>query len=46
MRYLHPVDKNLAIIRKIDKDFDFKGMKFPVKIRDILKAEKKKLYQQ
>lgn len=44
-RYLHTVDKNLARIKKINKEFakelDFKGTKFPVKIRNINELEKK-----
>ena len=46
VRYLNPADCNPAIITKADKDFtkkiDFKHMKFPVKVRDIHKIEKKK----
>ena len=46
VRYLNPVNHNLAWIRKVDKDFtkalDFKDIKFAVKIRDIDKIEKKK----
>ena len=42
VRYLHPADYDTA---KVDKDFarelDFKDPKFPVKIRDIHKIEKK-----
>ena len=45
VRYLNPADHHPASIRKIDKDFarkhDFKDIKFPVKIRDIHKVEKK-----
>ena len=44
VRYLNPVDRNLARITKADKEFtkklDFKGIKFPVKIRDIYNIEK------
>ena len=44
-KHLNPVDHHPERIRKIDKDFvrklDFKGLKFPVKIRDIHKIEKK-----
>ena len=44
-RYLNPADINPAKIKKADKDFtknlDFKNIKFPVKIRDIRKIEKK-----
>ena len=47
VRYLHPVDKNPARIRKISKDFSrklhFKDIKLSVKIRDIHKVEK--MYQ-
>ena len=43
--YLNPADRNPARITKADKDFaerlDVKGIKFPVKIRDIHKIEKK-----
>ena len=46
VRYLNPADHNPAIITKADKDFDksiyFECIKFPVKIRDIHKIEKKK----
>ena len=45
-RYLNPGDHNPRRIIKVYKDFakrlDFKGIKFPVKIRDIHKIEKKK----
>ena len=45
VRYLHPSDHNPRRITKADKDFlkrnDFKDIEFPVKIRDILKMEKK-----
>ena len=45
VRYLHPADLHPARIRKVDKDFsralDFKDIKFPVKIRDIHKIEKR-----
>ena len=44
VRYLYPADHNPRRIRKVDKDFagelDFKGIKFPVKIREIFKIEK------
>ena len=47
VRYLNPANHHLARITKTDKDFakrlDFKDIKFPVKIRDIHKTEKKKL---
>ena len=47
VRYLHPSDHNPRRITKADKDFlkrnDFKDTEFPVKIRDILKMEKKAL---
>ena len=46
LRYLNPGDHNPRRIIKVHKDFakrlDFKGIKFPVKIRDIHKIEKKK----
>ena len=45
IRYLHPADHNPRKIRKVGKNFareiDFKNIKFPVKIRDIHKIEKK-----
>ena len=45
VRYLNPAGRNPAKITKADKDFakrlDFKDIKFPVKIRDIHKIEKK-----
>ena len=47
VRYLNPAYCNSARITKADKDFakrlDFKGIKFPVKLRDIHKIEKKKI---
>ena len=45
IRYLNRADCNPARITKADKEFtkkiDFKNIKFPVKIRDIHKIEKK-----
>ena len=45
IRYLHPVDHPPARIKKVDKLYgdksDFKDIKFPVKVRDIRKVEKK-----
>ena len=45
VRYLNSANKYPARITKADKDFpkklDFKEIKFPVKIRDIYKIEKK-----
>ena len=45
VRYLHPADHYPAKITKADYDFTkepaFKDIKFPVKIRDIHKIEKK-----
>ena len=45
VRYLNPADRNPARISKADKEFvnkfDFKDIKFPVKIRDIHKIETK-----
>ena len=45
VRYLNPTDHNLRWIIKEDKDFprylDFKGVKFPTRIRDIHWIEKK-----
>ena len=37
-RYLHPADRNPDFVEKLD----FKVIKFPVKIRDVHKIEKKK----
>ena len=46
VRYLNPGDHNPRRIIKVYNDFakrlDFKGITFPVKIRDIHKIEKKK----
>ena len=45
MKYLHPADHNPREITKADKDFskipDFKDIKFPIKIGDIHKIEKR-----
>ena len=45
VRYLHLAYQHSVRIRKVDKDFCkltyIKDMKFPVKIRDIHKIEKK-----
>ena len=45
VRYLNPANYHPARITKADKDFakrlNFKNIKFPVKIRDIHKIEKK-----
>ena len=45
VRYLHPAYHNLKKITKPDKEFsktlDFKDMKFPVKVKDIQKFDKK-----
>ena len=45
VRYFNPVEGNPARITKADKEFtkklDFKDIKFPVKIRDTHKTEKK-----
>ena len=44
--YLNPAGRNPARMTKADKEFakklDLKNIKFPVKIRDIHKFEKKK----
>ena len=44
VRCLNPADDHSAKITKVDNDFakklDFKGIKFPVKIRNIYKIEK------
>ena len=45
VRYLNPVDHNPRRITKADKKLDLKNIKFPVKIRDIYKIEKKEFYQ-
>ena len=45
VRYLNPVDHNPRRITKTDKKLDLKNIKFPVKIRDIYKIEKKEFYQ-
>ena len=46
VKYLNPADHNPRRITEADKDFvkklDFENIKFPVKIRDIHKMEKKK----
>ena len=45
MNALNPADRTPARITKADKEFakklDFKDIKFPVKLRDIHKIEKK-----
>ena len=45
VRYLNPADCNQEelqkLIKNLLKSLIFKNMKFPVKIRDILKIEKK-----
>ena len=45
VRYLHPADYNPKSITNADKCFakklDYKDIKFPVKVRDISKIEKK-----
>ena len=45
VRYLNPTNYHSASITKTDRDFakrfDFKNIKFSVKIRDIKKIEKK-----
>ena len=45
VRYLHPADYNLRIIREVDKLYgnklDLKDIKFPVKVKDISKNERK-----
>ena len=47
VRYLNPKNPHPVGITKAGKDFlkrlAFKGIKFPVKIRDIYKIEKKKI---
>ena len=42
LRYLHPVQKNVSRIndlRKYENDLNFKGIDFPVKVKDISKFE-------
>ena len=45
VKYLHPEDHYPATIRKVDRLFgdklDFEDIKFPVKIKDIHKTEKR-----
>ena len=43
VQYLHPADHHLARIRKVDKkkEKDFKDTKYPFKIRNSHKIEKK-----
>ena len=46
--HLHPADHHTGTITKADKDFlkelSFKGIKFPVKIRDIQKSKKDSVF--
>ena len=42
LHYLHPIEKHetrLTDIRKYENDLNFKGIDFPVKLKDILKFE-------
>ena len=42
LRYLHPVQKNgskIKDLRKYENDLNFKGIDFPVKVKDIQKFE-------
>ena len=42
LRYLHPVRKNASRIndlREYENDLNFKGINFPVKVKDIQKFE-------
>ena len=42
LRYLHPIEKHetrLTDIRKYENDLNFKGIDFPVKLKDIPKFE-------
>ena len=42
LRYLHPIQKNetrLTDIRRYENDLNFKGIDFPVKLKDITKFE-------
>ena len=45
--YLHPADCYTGKITKADKDFakryDFKNIKFPIKIKSVHKIEKKRI---
>ena len=41
VRYLNPADYHPARIKKADKDFDKRLINFPVKVKDIVKIEKK-----
>ena len=49
VRYLHPASYHPARIRKVDemldRELDFKDIRFPVKIRDIHKIEKNELHR-
>ena len=42
LRYLHPIEKHetrLTDIRKYENDLNFKGIDFPVKLKDLRKFE-------
>ena len=42
LRYLHPIEKHetrLTDMRKYENDLNFKGIDFPVKLKDITKFE-------
>ena len=42
LRYLHPVQKNgsrIKDLRKYENDLNFKGINFPIKVKDIQKFE-------
>ena len=41
VKYLHPADHKAARIRKVDKELDFKDIKFSVKFCYFHKFEKK-----
>ena len=49
MRYLNSTYHNPARIRKIDRfcvwKFDFRDIKFPVKIKDVHKIEREEKFQ-
>ena len=43
LRYLHPVQKNgskINDLRKYENDLNFKGIDFPIKVKDTQKFEK------
>ena len=47
LRYLHPVQKNgerISDLKKYENDLNFKGIDFPVKVKDITKFENQNSY--